>query len=441
MIPRSRGRYRGLLPVDIESRFTMTENREFDLVLFGATGFVGQTTARYLAEAAPVGARIALAGRSAAKLSALRTGLGPAAAEWELVAADAGDPDALSALAGRTAVVITTVGPYQRYGLPLLAACARHGTHYADLTGESIFTRTAIDRYHDRAVATGAKIVNSCGFDSIPSDLSVYQLHQAVVADNAGALGETTLIATMKGGISGGTVDSARAMWETIAAEPAARVAITDPYSLSPDRSRERRRGGPSDHALGRAKRIAPDLDGWIGTFVMAPHNTKIVRRSNGLLGWAYGPDFRYREVLNAGAAPAAPLIAAATAGSVVAGMGAVAVLSRSRFGRRLLDRVLPAPGSGPDEAARAAGWFRTATHTRTSTGATYMATFAGQGDPGYQATAVMLAESGLCLAFDRARSPERAGVLTPATAMGDALTERLRAAGMSIEVTAGRAA
>ncbi|MEV4127308.1 saccharopine dehydrogenase NADP-binding domain-containing protein [Nocardia sp. NPDC049707] len=415
----------------------MIENREFDLVLFGATGFVGKTTAQYLAEAAPAGARIALAGRSREKLGALRDQLGPAAAEWELIAADAGDSDALGALAARTAVVITTVGPYQRYGLPLLAACARHGTHYADLTGESIFTRTAIDRYHDSAVASGARIVNSCGFDSIPSDLSVYLLHRAVAADNAGALEQTTLIATMKGGVSGGTVDSARAMWEAIAAEPAARAVITDPYSLSPDRAREPRGGGPSDHALGRAKSIAPDLKGWVGTFVMAPHNTKIVRRSNGLLGWAYGPDFRYREVLDAGAAPAAPLIAAATAGTVVAGMGAVAMLSRSRAGRRLLDRVLPAPGTGPDEKARAAGWFRTATYTRTSAGAHYLATFAGHGDPGYQATAVMLAESGLCLAFDGSRLPDRAGVLTPATAMGDALTARLRAAGMTIEVTA----
>ncbi|RJO70020.1 enoyl-ACP reductase [Nocardia panacis] len=413
----------------------MTENREFDLVLFGATGFVGQTTAHYMAASAPDGARIALAGRSVEKLNALRDRLGPVAAAWELLAVDAADSEALDALAARTAVVITTVGPYQRYGLPLLAACAQRGTHYADLTGESIFTRIAIDRYHDLAIATGARIVNSCGFDSIPSDLSVNLLHRTAAADNAGALGQTTLIATVKGGVSGGTVDSARAMWEAIAAEPALRAVIADPYSLSPDRAREPRAGGQSDHALGRAKSIAPELKGWVGTFVMAPHNTKIVRRSNGLLGWAYGPEFRYREVMDAGAEPAAPLIAAATAGGVAAGMGAVAVLSRSRPGRRLLDRLLPAPGTGPNEKDRAAGWFRTATYTRTVTGANYLATFAGQGDPGYQATAVMLAESGLCLAFDTAQLPDRAGVLTPATAMGDALAARLRAAGMTIKV------
>ncbi|WUI33173.1 saccharopine dehydrogenase NADP-binding domain-containing protein [Nocardia sp. NBC_00416] len=415
----------------------MAERREFDLTLFGATGFVGETTARYLAGAAGDSARIALAGRSPEKLRALRDSLGPGAANWRLIVADAADQDTLDTLAARTAVVITTVGPYQRYGLPLVAACAEAGTHYADLTGESIFTRDVIDRYHSRAVATGAKIVTSCGFDSIPSDLSVYQLYRAVVADGAGELEDTTLVATVKGGVSGGTIDSARAMWETIAADPAAEMQISDPYSLSPDKSREPRVGRQSDHAFGRAAAITPSLRGWVGTFVMAPHNTKIVRRSNGLLGWVYGANFRYREVMDAGTSPAAPLIAAAAAGGVVAGMRTVAVLSRSSPGRRLLDRVLPAPGTGPDEKARAQGWFRMTTHTRTSTGAEYLATFAGQGDPGYQATAVMLGESGLCLAFDGARLSESAGILTPATAMGEALTDRLRATGMVIDVVA----
>ncbi|WP_327150978.1 saccharopine dehydrogenase family protein [Nocardia sp. NBC_01329] len=413
----------------------MTENWEFDLVLFGATGFVGTITAQYLVDAAPVTARIALAGRSAEKLRALRTGLGPAAANWQLVVADAADRSALEALAARTAVVITTVGPYQRYGLPLVAACAQSGTHYADLTGESIFTREAIDRYHDRAVATGAKIVNSCGFDSIPSDLSVHQLYRAVAADHAGELADTTLVATVHGGVSGGTIDSARAMWEAIAADPSKKAVISDPYSLSPDTARDPRVGRQSDHALQRAAGIAPGLKGWVGTFVMAPHNTKIVRRSNGLLGWVYGKNFRYREVMDAGTSAAAPLIAAAAAGGVIAGMRAVAVLSKSSPGRELLDRVLPEPGTGPDEKARAAGWFRMTTHAHTSSGARYVATFAGQGDPGYQATAVMLAESGLCLAFDRAHLPGTVGIVTPATAMGDALTARLRGAGMTIEV------
>ncbi|MEV6257724.1 saccharopine dehydrogenase family protein [Nocardia sp. NPDC051929] len=413
----------------------MQEGPEFDLVLFGATGFVGKLTAEYLAAAAPGTARIALAGRSLEKLTTVRDSLAPAAAAWSLVVADAADHDALDALAARTTVVVTTVGPYQRYGMPLVAACAKAGTHYADLTGESIFTKEVIDRFHDQAVASGAKIVNSCGFDSIPSDLSVYQLYRRAVADNSGALEDTTLVATVQGGVSGGTVDSARAMLEAIADDPAKRSVLSHPYSLSPDESKDPNVGCQSDQALHRANTIDPTLRGWVGTFVMAPHNTKIVRRSNGLLGWVYGKNFRYREVMHAGDSPAAPLIAAAVTAGIAAGMAAGAVLSRSAMGRKLLDRMLPEPGTGPNDEARAEGWFDMKTFARTSSGAVYVATFSGTGDPGYQATAVMLGEAGLCLAFDSAQLPRLAGVLTPATAMGDALSDRMRAAGMTFEL------
>ncbi|WP_040739465.1 saccharopine dehydrogenase family protein, partial [Nocardia tenerifensis] len=279
----------------------MADNREFDLILFGATGFVGKLTAEYLLTAAPESARIALAGRSLDKLTKVRTELGPAAADWGLVVADSTDEAALAALAARTKVVVTTVGPYLRYGLPLVGACAKAGTHYADLTGEPLFIRDAIDRYHDQAVATGAKIVNSAGYDSIPSDLSVYQLYKRSLADNTGELEDTTLIASLKGGVSGGTVDSARAMMEAIAADPKKGSVLSHPYSLSPDKSMDPDVGRQSDQTLSRASAIDPSLDGWVSTFVMAAHNTKIVRRTNGLLGWVYGKNFRYREVMSAG--------------------------------------------------------------------------------------------------------------------------------------------
>ncbi|WP_107659607.1 saccharopine dehydrogenase family protein [Nocardia suismassiliense] len=413
----------------------MADTREFDIVLFGATGFVGKLTAEYLLTAAPESARIALAGRSLDKLTKVRTELGPVAADWGLVVADSTDEAALAALAARTKVVVTTVGPYLRYGLPLVAACAKAGTHYADLTGEPLFIRDAIDQYHEQAVATGAKIVNSCGYDSIPSDLSVYQLYRRSLEDNTGELEETTLVASLKGGVSGGTIDSGRAMMEAIAADPSKGSVLTHPYSLSPDKSMDPDVGRQSDQALSRASAIDPSLDGWVSTFVMAAHNTKIVRRTNGLLGWVYGKNFRYREVMNAGTSPAAPLVAAGMAGGIVATMAAGAGLSRVSFGRKLLDRVLPKPGTGPSEKARDSGWFAMKTFTRTSSGAKYVATFSGKGDPGYKATAVLLGESGLCLAFDTDKQPELAGVLTPGAAMGDALTERLRAAGMTIEV------
>ncbi|MGY2117197.1 saccharopine dehydrogenase family protein [Nocardia gipuzkoensis] len=413
----------------------MADIREFDLVLFGATGFVGKLTAQYLAGAAPESARIALAGRSLDKLTAVRDGLGPKAASWGLVVADSTDRTALDELAARTEVVVTTVGPYLRYGMPLVAACAANGTHYADLTGEPLFIREAIDAHHEQAAATGAKIVNSCGYDSIPSDLSVYQLYRRTVEDNTGELVDTTLVASLKGGVSGGTIDSGRAMMEAVAADPAKGAVLSHPYSLSPDKSMDPDVGRQSDQALSRASAIDPSLDGWVSTFVMAAHNTKIVRRTNGLLGWVYGKNFRYREVMSAGRSRVAPLVAAGVAGGIVVGLTAGALLSRASAGRKLLDRVLPKPGTGPDEKARTSGWFSMKTFAHTTSGAKYVATFAGTGDPGYQATAVLLGESGLCLAFDTDKQPELAGVLTPAAAMGDALTDRLRAAGMTITV------
>ncbi|WP_330184597.1 saccharopine dehydrogenase family protein [Nocardia sp. NBC_01503] len=408
-------------------------DREFDLVLFGATGFVGKLTAQYLIEAAPAGARIALAGRSADKLAAVRAELGPGAAEWPLVQADSTDQASLDALAARTEVVVTTVGPYLRYGLPLVQACAENGTHYADLTGEPLFIRECIDRFGDRAAETGAKIVNSCGYDSIPSDLSVYQLYKRSVGDNTGELTDVTLVAWLKGGVSGGTVDSGRAMMEAIAADPKKGAIMSHPYSLSPDRSMDPEVGRQSDQALERASNIDPSLNGWVATFIMGAHNTKIVRRSNGLLGWPYGKNFRYREVMSAGSSATAPLVAAGMAGGIVATMAAGAVLSRVAVGRKLLDRLVPKPGTGPSEKARLSGWFTMRTFAHTTSGAKYVCTFAGKGDPGYAATAVMLGQSGLTLAFDQL--PELAGILTPASAMGDALTDRLRKAGMTIDV------
>lgn len=410
------------------------ENREFDLVLFGATGFVGALTAQYLATAAPAGARIALAGRSLDKLATVRAGLPASAAQWALLHADSSDRASLDSLASRTRVVVTTVGPYVRYGLPLVRACAQAGTHCADLTGEPLFVRDCIDQYQEIATASGAKIVNSCGFDSIPSDLSVYQLYRRAVTDDAGELTDTTLVASLKGAMSGGTIDTARAMMETIATDPAKGRVLSHPYSLSPDRTMDPNVGRQTDQALERASGIDASLDGWVATFLMAQHNTKIVRRSNGLLGWDYGKNFRYREVMSTGSSRLSPAFAASVSGGIVAIMVLGAILSKVSAGRRLLDRALPKPGTGPSETTRRAGWFTMKTVAETTSGAKYVCTFAAQGDPGYQATSVMLGEAALSLAFDSL--PELAGILTPAAAMGDALTERLsNADSFTIEV------
>ncbi|HEY5858500.1 MAG TPA: saccharopine dehydrogenase NADP-binding domain-containing protein, partial [Aldersonia sp.] len=389
-------------------------DREFDLVLYGATGFVGKLTAHYLSTAAPEGARIALAGRSVDKLVAVRDGLGPAVAGWELIVADAADETHLDAMVRRTRVVVTTVGPYAQYGLPLVAACAKAGTHYADLTGETLFVRDCIDRYHDVAVGTGARIVNSCGFDSVPSDLSVWVTHKQTLADDTGELTDTTLVAKAKGGLSGGTVATMLGQIEAVAADRSLAKVVTDPYALSPDRALEPYVGRQSDQALQQASSIDASLDGWVATFLMASYNTRVVRRSNALLGYPYGKNFRYREVMSAGRSRLAPVIAAGVAGTLAVGATVGSFALRGPV-PRLVERILPKPGSGPSEKTRNTGWFTMSTYAHTTSGAKYRTIFAAHGDPGYQATSVMLGEAGLALAFDGDALAEATGVVTPA--------------------------
>ena len=402
--------------------------RTHDLVLYGASGFVGRLTAAHLATSAPAGTRIALGGRSRERLEAVRATLPAPADAWPLVVADSSDEAALARLAASTTVVVTTVGPYARLGLPMVRACAVAGTHYADLTGEVLFVRRSIDSAHDAAVASGARIVHACGFDAVPSDLGVLLAAEQARADGAGDLAETVLcLVSSRGGVSGGTLDSLRVQVDEVTADRAQRALTLDPYALSPDRAAEPDHGREPDAFLARRE---PLLGGrWVAPFVMAPFNTRIVRRSNSLTGHGYGRSFRYREVMGVGSGPAAPLLAAAVAvgaGSVVAGLAVPPT-------RWLLDRVLPAPGEGPSRATRDAGHFHTETTAVTTSGARYRTTVRAQGDPGYAATAVMLGEAGLALALDDL--PPAAGVLTPATGLGVRLAERLRATGWTLRV------
>ncbi len=405
--------------------------REHDVVVFGATGFVGRLTAAHLAAHAPAGTRIALGARSREKLERTRAALGPAAAQWPLVVADSADEAALRELARATRVVLSTVGPYLRHGLPLVLACAAEGTHYADLTGEVLFMRRAIDQADAAAAGSGARIVHTCGFDSIPSDLAVFLLAEHARKAGLGRLEQTTFVLTgVSGGVSGGTVDSLRGQIDEARRDRAARKVMLDPYGLSPDRAAEPELGSERD-PVGVSR--DPALGGYLAPFVMGTVNTRVVRRSNALLGHAYGRELRYRELVLGGELPLGPAKAAAIAG----GAGALVAALAFPPTRRLLDRVLPAPGEGPDAAAREKGFFRIAVHTRTSSGARLVCEVEAPGDPGYKATAVMLGESGLALALEEARLPAAAGVLTPATAMGHVLAERLRAAGHRYDVRA----
>ncbi|HSU74415.1 MAG TPA: saccharopine dehydrogenase NADP-binding domain-containing protein [Terrabacter sp.] len=413
-------------------------DRELDIVLYGATGFVGALTASHLARHAGPEVRVALAGRSRERLEALRIELGSAASAWDLVTVDASDAAGLRALAGRTRVLATTVGPYAAYGKEVARACAEAGTHYADLTGEVLFVRWSLDELDDRARESGAAVVHACGFDSIPSDLGVLVTARRAAADGEGTLADTTLLVrSMKGGVSGGTVDSMRQQAITMRSDPAARRVVSDAYGLSPRRAEEPssgRRRGP-DGVLGRLRRLVPvDRDPgtgrWTGPFVMASFNTRIVRLSNTLSDWSYGRGLRYREATDFGSGPMSPVMAA---GMAMGLGGAVAGLSFSPT-RALLDRFLPAPGEGPSPETRAAGRFRMDVHATTTTGARYRTRVGADYDPGYGGTAVMLGETVLALALDD-RVPQRVGVCTPATALGEVLVERLRAQGFTFDV------
>ena len=395
-------------------------DRSLDIVLFGATGFTGRLVAEYLANHAPADVRIALAGRNTQKLESIRAGLPERAKSWPLVVADSADATSLARLAEQSKVVCTTVGPYAKYGLPLVEACAKEGTHYCDLTGEPQFMRESIDRHHETAKASGARIVHTCGFDSIPSDLGVLMLFEAL-----GRLARATyVVEILKGGASGGTIASALNGLDEAKADRTKRRALTDPYALSADRALEPKLGDERDLSTFRFDDFVGQ---WIAPFIMASVNTRVVRRSNSLLGHAWGKKFRYAEVMGMKRGPRAAFKAA----TFTAGLGLF--MASLLFGptRKLVEARLPKPGEGPSEETRKSGFLRVRVFGESESGVRKTALIEGKGDPGYQLTSVLLGESALCLARDQAKLPKVAGVLTPATAMGRVLMDRLVAAGV----------
>jgi short subunit dehydrogenase-like uncharacterized protein len=400
------------------------QQRELDLVLFGATGFTGQLVAEYLV-GRRAGLRWALGGRNRDRLSRVRDGLAaidPAAKDLPIVLGDSGDRAAMDDVARRARVVCSTVGPYFRFGGALVAACAEAGTAYCDLTGETPFMRRMIELHHARAAETGARIVHACGFDSIPSDLGVLMIH-----DEMSRRGDALATAHFRmvhgsGGVSGGTVASMMTLAENFH-DPAVRRALGDPYSLDPEGG-ARGPDGRDGLLPGR------DEDGrFTAPFVMGPANTRVVRRSNALLGYPYGKDFRYDEAVDTGRGARGAGRAMAVSAAMTVGLSLTAL----PVTRRLLGRFLPAPGEGPNREARERGRFRVEIRSVARSGARAVGVVAGDLDPGYGQTAVMIGEASLCLAQDAL--PERAGVLTPASALGMPLLHRLRTAGMTFRV------
>ena len=394
-------------------------------MLVGATGFVGRLTARYLAEHAPAGLRIGLAGRSADRLDEVRSTLPTPAQAWPVIVVDVLDDEAAAALAARTRVLATTVGPYLRYGLPLVRACATAGTHYADLTGETLFVRRSIDAVHEIAVASDARIVHSCGFDSIPSDLGVGLTAARAAADGAGELTSAVLHVTrLRGGVSGGTIDSLRQQAIETSDDPVGRRLTANPWALV-DEVAGRAYGSSGSGSLRPTRN---DRTGsWQAPFVMGAYNGQIVHRSNALAGWPYGRELSYREVVDTGRGPKG----AVTAAGIVAGIGALMGAMSISPTRSLLDRLLPKPGQGPDERQRRRGAFRVEVHAETTSGARYGTTIGADLDPGYDGTAVMLGESALSLVGDSELGPP--GADTPMVALGATLPQRLRDRGFTV--------
>jgi short subunit dehydrogenase-like uncharacterized protein len=398
--------------------------REFEIVLWGATGFTGRLVAEYLLERHGAGGalRWAIGGRSRKRLEEMRAELavrtGVPSDGLPIVTGDADDEASLEALARRTAVVCTTVGPYGKHGSKLVAACARSGTHACDLTGELPWIRRMIDAHEKEAQGSGARIVHSCGFDSIPSDLGVHFLQREITKrDGAPAKRIRYRVAGFRGAYSGGTVASVLNLLAEAEADPSVRRIMADPYALNPEGERH----GP-DGPDSKGPVFDEVFQQWTAPFLMAGINTRVVRRSNALLGYPWSKEFRYDEATLMGRGALGWLRAAGFTAGLAAAMGAGSVGPL----RRALTRFLPAPGEGPSRDQREAGFFDIRLHAEPSRAgaAAMLARVTGDRDPGYGSTAKMLAESALCLARDPLVAA--GGFFTPTSAMGDLLIARL---------------
>lgn len=412
----------------------MAGNHEFDIVVWGATGFLGRRVAYHLASRSDsrTGLRWALGGRDRARLESVRSELGSAAKHIPIVTGDSHDVASLDALAARTAVVCSTVGPYAKYGSELVGACVRRGTHYCDLTGEASWMRMMIDAHQIEAERSGARIVHACGFDSIPSDLGVFFLQNEARQRHGRPCSHVKMmVAAMRGGFSGGTVASLVHMAEEGGRDPSLARLMTEPYSLNPEGQRQ----GPDlpERMMPLKVRYDDDLRAWTMPFFMGPINGKIVRRSNALLGYPYGKDFRYEEAILTGGGPAGWTKAAMGA---VAGRGFMLAMGFSPT-RRLMQRyLLPGPGQGPSQSVRENGYYDLILIGNLVDGSVMRARVRGDGDPGTESTSRLLVESALCLAQDSDWIAVDGGFWTPASAMGALLLSRLTAHGiLSFEI------
>lgn len=376
--------------------------RTYDVVIFGATGFTGRLVAEYLAAEYGSAVRWAMAGRSLDKLAAVRDEIG-APADTPLIAADSSDPASLAAMAEQTAAVITTVGPYQLYGEALVKACVDAGTDYVDLCGEPAWMHDIIAAHDAPARDSGARIVLSCGFDSIPFDLGVYFLQSHAIDQTGAPLARIKgRVRKMKGTFSGGTAASFAQTMARAAKEPEVINRLRDPFSLVPGFD------GPRQPS-GSKVIFEDDLNTWSAPFIMASINTKNVHRSNALLGHRYGEDFVYDEMFSTGPGEQGEQFANMIAND------------------KSMAENPPKPGEGPSKEERETGFYDAMFTGVTPDGTRLTAGVSGDKDPGYGSTSKMIAEAALCLVQNVDRAQTAGGVYTPAPAMGDALITRLQ--------------
>ncbi len=413
------------------------QQRPYAVVLYGATSFVGQITAKYLAEflAEPNEVKWAIAGRDEEKLKKLQSEISGAAAAGnvDIIIANSNDEASLDEMTKQAKVVISTVGPYLKYGEPLIKSCANHGTDYVDLTGEAIFIKDMLDKYQQTAKETGARIVNSCGFDSIPSDLGVYFTQQQAQKKFDKVCNEIHMrVKAAKGGLSGGTIASMATIFEEVGQDQSRRKQVANPYLLNDD----------SDAPNVRQNNVSkPEYDSkhnrWLAPFVMASINTRIVHRSNQLLGYDYGQDFKYDEAMWMKDGIKGQL----TSYALSAGLLGFATTMMFKPSRELLTKhVLPKSGSGPSKSEQENGYFDIRFFGKAEGQDTINTKVTGDRDPGYGSTSRMLAQSALCLAQDISHDEVGGGFWTPASAMGDKLINRLEQhAGLSFEVVADK--
>ncbi|HXA83750.1 MAG TPA: saccharopine dehydrogenase NADP-binding domain-containing protein [Candidatus Dormibacteraeota bacterium] len=408
----------------------MTE-RQYDVVLYGASGFTGRQTVQYFAHnTRPSEVRWAIAGRNRQALEAARAQAGEGARASDILIADAQDQQAVDAIVSKTRILLTTAGPFSLYGSKIVDACVRFKTHYVDITGETFWVRDLIDRYHARAAADGTRIIPCCGFDSIPSDLGTYLVARHVQAELRADCREVKSFYQIRGGLNGGTFAS------TSNAQASGRAAqMREPFLLNPSEAHTR-----EENKLDRDPRKArfdSDIGAWCTPFIMGVANTRIVRRSAGLFEqWhePYGREFHYQEYQKI----TGPM-ARAKAYGMLAALGMLQATLKSPAGRRFLKRLAPKPGRGPSQQTMDNGFFRCDLVGIAADSRKVYGVVSDKGDPGNRATVKFLCESALSLALNADQlpgAPQRGGVLTPATGLGDVLVERLRKAGMRLETS-----